>query len=164
MKTTITRVAELVALVLVLLLFVPTSVGGAASYVRVHGNSMYPTLRSGDTVVLVRDDHYEVGDIVAFRSEQLGGAVVIHRIISAEPDGTFVTQGDHNGFVDGFHPSNDDILGRRMARIPGGNAVITFLQGPTGAAILVAGLWLLLYFRPLSRAEQHRRRAMRGRA
>lgn len=163
MKTTMKRVVELVALVLVLLLFVPMSVGGAASYVRVRGSSMYPTLRSGDTVLLVRDDHYEVGDIVAYRSEQLGGAVVIHRIIHSEPDGTYVTQGDHNNFVDAFHPSNTDILGKRMARIPGGNAVVTTLQGPTGAAILVAGLWLLLFFRPQSRAASRRRRAMRGR-
>jgi len=163
MKTLVKRVVELVALVLVVLLFVPMSVGGAASYVRVRGSSMYPTLRSGDTVLLVRDDHYEVGDIVAYKSEQLGGAVVIHRIISVEPDGTYVTQGDHNNFVDAYHPSGHDILGKRMARIPGGNAVITTLQGPTGAAILVGGLWLLLFFRPRSRTALRRRRAMRGR-
>jgi signal peptidase I len=145
------------------LLLVPTQLGGAASYVRVQGNSMYPTLRTGDTVLLIRDDRYVVGDIVAFRSKQLGGAVVIHRIVDVAPDGRFVTQGDNNDFVDGDRLSDADVLGKRTLRLPGGEQVVATLSGPLRVAILAGGLWLLLFFRPGGAPSVHRRRAMRRR-
>ena len=80
MKSTLRRAIQIIAVVVVLLAFVPSGAGGAADYVTVTGSSMSPTLETGDTVMLTRQDHYAVGDIIAYRSQGLGGVVVIEQL------------------------------------------------------------------------------------
>jgi len=163
MKKTLLRVTEIALVLVVILVFAPTTVGGAASYVRIHGSSMYPTFQSGDTVLLTRDDHYAVGDIIAYHSQQLGGTVVIHRIIEVTPEGRYVTQGDNNDFIDGYQPERADVIGKQTLRLPGASKVAQLLSGPTGIIVLAVGVSLLLFFRPRPKAALHRHRAMRGR-
>lgn len=163
MRTTLQRVIEITIVLIVLLVLIPESAGGAATYVRIQGNSMLPTFRAGDTVLLTRDDHYEKGEIIAYRSRQLGGAVVIHRIIEVTSDASYVTQGDNNDFIDDYQPSKADVLGKYVVHIPGAERVARFLRSPFGLAVVVFVIWLLLYWRP-RRQALHRRHAMRGRA
>jgi len=163
MKKTLFRVTEIALILIVILVFAPTTVGGAASYVRIHGNSMYPRFHSGDTVLLSRDDHYVVGDIIAYHSRQLDGEVVIHRVIEVTVDGHYVTKGDHNDFVDEYQPVAADILGKHVLRLPGASKLAQMLAGPTGIMVLVVGVSLLMFFRPRPKAALHRHRAMRGR-
>ena len=162
-KSTVYRVVQIVVALAALLFLVPTSVGGAASYVQVTGNSMYPTLRQGDVVLLTRDDRYQVGDIIAYKSELLGGEVVIHRITAVRPNGRYATQGDHNDFIDQYEPSVQDILGKQAVRLPGAATVTQRLTGVTGMVVLIFGVGAIMMIRPRSPHGRHRRRAMRGR-
>ncbi|HAP75405.1 MAG TPA: signal peptidase I [Acidimicrobiaceae bacterium] len=163
MKTILARLVQFAAALAALLLLVPTSVGGAASYVRVTGNSMYPTLRHGDLVLLSRDDHYTVGDVVAYRSALLDGVVVIHRIIRVNTDGTLVTQGDNNDFVDDFEPAPADVIGVQVLRVPGGAAVSQRLTGPVGIAVVLLGTLMIMTVGARPRHARHRHHSMRGR-
>ncbi|MCB0981541.1 MAG: signal peptidase I [Ilumatobacteraceae bacterium] len=163
LRTTLYRVVQIAAALAALLFLVPTSVGGAASYVQVTGNSMYPTLRQGDVVLLTRDDRYQVGDIIAYKSELLGGEVVIHRITAVRPNGRYATQGDHNDFIDQYEPSVQDILGKQAVRLPGAATVTQRLTGVTGMVVLIFGVGAIMMIRPRSPHGRHRRRAMRGR-
>lgn len=162
-RTTVYRVVQIAVALAALLFLVPTSVGGAASYVQVTGNSMYPTLRQGDVVLLTRDDRYAVGDIIAYKSELLGGEVVIHRIIAIRPGGHYATQGDNNNFIDQYEPVVTDILGKQSVRLPGAANVTQRLTGVTGMVVLILGVGAIMMIRPRSPHARHRRRAMRGR-
>ena len=47
----------------------------------------------------------------------------MHRIVSGDADG-FVTQGDNNDWLDADEPSQDEILGRLLFRIPRGGIAL----------------------------------------
>jgi signal peptidase I len=112
----------------------PAVLGGPASYVIVNGSSMEPTLRHGDLAVLHRRDGYAPGDIVAFRAE---GGVAIHRVQSVLDDGNYVTKGDNKDATDPWLPSNKNVLGEMVLRVPyagtiyqrGGFAILGMLIG-----------------------------------
>ena len=115
----------------------PTALGGAANYVITQGSSMEPGVQRGDLVVLRAQDHYRVGDVVAYRSRDLK-RTVLHRI--AARDGTrFVLKGDNNTWIDPEKPRRSDLLGKRWLVIPRVGDLLTPLQVPRNAA-LVAGL------------------------
>ena len=67
------------------------------NFTRVSGNSMLPTLQSGETAVVYKAYPFKklrVGDIVIINSEK--GYNVIHRIVRRYRGGLWVTQGDNN--------------------------------------------------------------------
>lgn len=163
MNATIRRVVQVALVFFILFAFAPTSAGGAASYLTVSGNSMLPTFHSGDTVMLARRSHYEVGEIIAYRSKELGGTVVIHRIIDLAPDDRYVTKGDNNGFIDGYHPSSADILGEQVLRLPNTTSWSKPFTNPIVVAL--AGLLVasLLYTGRKPGGARHHQRAARGR-
>lgn len=90
----------------------PTSIGGDYSYVVVHGNSMEPHLYGGDIVLLRREPHYGLGEVVAYRDPVLGP--VLHRIRSRDGD-RFVLRGDNREREDAYAPLPSDVLGREVA-------------------------------------------------
>jgi len=49
----------------------------------------------GDMPIVVGSDNYNIGDVVVY-SKPNQGVPIIHRIIKINPDGSFVTKGDHN--------------------------------------------------------------------
>ena len=66
-------------------------------FTRISGNSMLPTLTSGDVAVVYKAYPYRklrVGDVVIVESER--GFSVIHRIVRRYRGGMWVTQGDNN--------------------------------------------------------------------
>ena len=98
----------------------PTTLGGHETYVVVQGTSMEPTYHDGDLVIVREDEHYAIGDIIAFRA---GGQFddptrVIHRIVGDAGDGAFVTQGDNRDSTDPWQPKPDHILGRAIFHVP----------------------------------------------
>ncbi len=157
MRTTLRRAIMIIAAALALLAFVPSSAGGAANYVTVTGNSMSPTLVAGDTVMLNRHDGYSVGEVIAYRSQGLGGTVVIHRIIEVADDGRYVTKGDNNDFVDQYHPDDADVLGVQVASVSSDNPVRRFFSEPLGIAIALAAASLLFFLGGSSGTRHHHR-------
>ncbi len=63
--------------------------------------SMMPTLRIGDVVIAVdySDDDIAPGTIVVYEDPRKQD-LVTHRVVSVNPDGTYVTKGDMNGAPD----------------------------------------------------------------
>jgi len=136
-----------IALVAWFLLLRPSFLGGPASYVMVSGESMEPTLDSGD-LVLTRSHHaYAVGDLVAFRvpeGEPGEGAIVIHRIVRGSAADGFATQGDNNGWMDPWVVGADDIVGERWLTVAGAGRSLAVLRAPAAMAAVVAGVAVFL--------------------
>lgn len=116
-------------------------IGGATRIVVSSGASMEPGISSGDLILVHRQADYEVGDVVAYRSADLG--TVLHRIVDSrvEADGThFVMKGDNNTFVDADEPTESAVLGRSIAVVPGGGRILSLL--PILAAAGFAAYWV----------------------
>ena len=65
------------------LVFAPPGLGGGTSYSVIRGTSMRPLVRNGDLALVRSSAHYEVGDVVLYRSPALGSAV-LHRIAARD--------------------------------------------------------------------------------
>jgi len=118
-----------------------TGIGGSpVRMVVVAGESMLPTLSSGDAVVTLRRSSYDVGDVVAYRvpaGQPGAGTVVIHRIVRATPAGLLL-QGDNNGGLDPWTPGQAQIVGERALTIPQLGPVVGFFRTALGAALIAA--------------------------
>ena len=93
------------------------------SLTAIASDSMYPSLKKGDAVLLEKvdkknKDKLKKGDIVAFEEED---TIVTHRILSIEEeDGEekIITKGDNNYTKDVTKKTKDDIIGIVRFRIP----------------------------------------------
>lgn len=110
------------------------------SNLAVLSGSMEPAISTGDLVVIHRQEHYKMGDIITYDD---GGAFTTHRIVE-ETSGGFVTRGDANHVSDDRPVMPEQIRGRVVFTVPGlGNALL-FLRTPVGLGlILVLGLLLI---------------------
>ncbi|MGE0599723.1 MAG: signal peptidase I [Dehalococcoidia bacterium] len=116
-----------VAVLVAWILFAPPQLGGQTSYVIVNGNSMEPGMHRGDLAIVRKTSDYEVGDVVTYRHPEIGP--VIHRII--ERDGArYVFQGDHNDFIDSYHPTQQELIGKLWIHIPGVGSWLTRFHNP----------------------------------
>jgi signal peptidase len=85
-------------------------------------NSMYPTLKKGDLLIVTKADPYELkeGDIIVFQASWASKPVV-HRIIRIEwaaGSPIFYTKGDANSHIDLGYRTVDDIIGIVKYRVP----------------------------------------------
>ena len=106
------------------------------------GNSMEPGIAAGDLVVVRDRERYVEGDVVAYKSDDIG--TVLHRIVDVEltPNGPrFVLQGDNNDFLDGDRPDADAIIGESVLHLPGGAKALGLL--PLVMAGSMAAWWVL---------------------
>jgi signal peptidase len=143
---TLRRITPIVVLAAVSVLAAFQLVGGPARYVIVSGNSMEPTLGSGDLALLVRHDSYRRGDVVAYHVPQGdpgAGAVVIHRVIGGSDRAGYVTEGDNRNGRDDWRPKPDDVIGKMVFQVPRGGLVPATLGGPMGLGL---GAGLLAFF------------------
>ena len=115
----------------------PGFLGGPAGYIIVSGRSMEPTLYERDLALVLRQDEYRPGDIIAYRVE---GGIVIHRIIGGDPEQGFITRGDNREGPDLWRPKPADIIGRLWVHIPGAGRWLERLREPPTFAALAAGL------------------------
>ncbi|HET7483568.1 MAG TPA: signal peptidase I, partial [Actinomycetota bacterium] len=120
----------------------PHQLGGSVSYVLTQGNSMEPNIHTGDLVMVREQSTYHGGDVVAYVNQDLGGAVVLHRIVGME-DGRYVFKGDNNDFIDPYHPSPSELVGKLWVRIPAGAGVLQGIRDPKNAAVIVGVLMLM---------------------
>lgn len=116
----------------------PQRLGGRADWVMVSGTSMLPRFHTGDLVLVERQSSYHVGEVVAYRvpKGQVGaGYVVIHRIIGGNGRTGWRMKGDNRTAPDLWYPTDSDVLGAKLLRIPHAWFVLRLLHMP-----LVLGL------------------------
>jgi signal peptidase I len=99
----------------------PQRLGGRADWVMVSGTSMLPRFHTGDLVLAEHQSSYHVGEVVAYRvpKGQVGaGYVVIHRIVGGNGQTGWKLQGDNRTAPDLWHPTDHDVIGSKLLRIP----------------------------------------------
>ena len=106
-------------------------------------DSMYPTIKTGDVIMVVPKDEYKVGDIVAFED---GSMIVTHRIIDENEDGTFVTKGDYIGNSSDDMPLQEKyIIGKVVNVFAGLGPFVSIMQSPLVIMLSIMIIALLLY-------------------
>src|SRR5579862_3969260 len=136
----------------------PSQIGGRSSYVITYGTSMQPAYHAGDLAVVRTAASYHVGEIVAYRNLALDGKVVLHRIIAID-HGRYTFKGDNNHFVDSFHPTQSELVGRLWFHVPKLGKYLLFFHGPR--LFLLAGIAGLIALAGI--AFSGRKRLRRGR-
>ena len=123
----------------------PAALGGSTSFVVVSGNSMEPTYESGD-LVIARSGQPQVGDVIVYAPDSLGGAQVVHRVISGDAQTGWQVQGDNNDFVDPFFPSGSEVRGVVQVHVPHAGVVTRWLLNPlVWAALVLAGTVIAIW-------------------
>ena len=115
--------------------FAPANIGGQASYVMVNGISMEPNYHTGDLVMVRKAQIYQIGDVVTYRDAEMG-AYVIHRIIGIE-QGQFIIKGDNNSWIDAYHPTHDEILGKQWIHAPKLGRTMQWFRRPFNLLVTV---------------------------
>jgi signal peptidase I len=129
------------SLVAIWVAFAPTRLGGKVTYVIVNGISMEPGYHLGDLTIMRKAATYQVGDVVTYRDAEMN-AYVIHRIIKVDQD-RYVLQGDNNSWIDAYHPTNQEIIGKLWIHIPKLGRMFKWLRSPlnmTLALTLLGGM------------------------
>ena len=136
---------------------VPTFLGYAPMIVLT--DSMYPTIQSGDLVIVKSLDAADVreGDIISFFDPDGNGtSVVTHRVVTVHQDAelSFTTKGDGNNTEDISPVPAANLVGRYQTRIKGAGNVAMFLQTTPGLIVCVAlPLILLVLYEMLRRRK-----------
>ena len=123
-------------------LFAPVQLGGFDTYVLTDGTSMLPTLHGGGLVIARESSSYKVGQIAAYHSAVLGGAVILHRIVSIH-DGHYTFEGDNNQQPDMYPPTQNAIVGKKWIYWGSGGTLIENLKTPWigGPLLGLLGMW-----------------------
>jgi signal peptidase I len=131
---------------LVMVATVPLLLGWQATVVQ--SGSMMPRIHPGDVVVtmpLPADKPVPLGRVVSFRvpaAANVDGkpSTRLHRIVSVDADGTFVTQGDANRDADSDPLLRSEIIGQARLLVPAvGLPALWFAKGD----LLAVSLWML---------------------
>lgn len=86
--------------------------------------SMEPTIKKNDIIIVKRSDQYNIGDIITYIRED--GLSITHRIISSNPDG-YILKGDANSEQDPGIITYDQIVGKVIILIPHNGDWILFI-------------------------------------
>ena len=106
-------------------------------------DSMYPTIKTGDVLMVVPKDEYQIGDIVAFED---GSMIVTHRIIDQNEDGSFVTKGDYVGnSADDMPLKEQYIIGKVVNVFEGVGPFVSVMQSPLVIMLSIMIIAILLY-------------------
>lgn len=131
---TLTRVFEVLLLLIVVLLVAGQALGQPILLGFVETGSMQPTLDAGDGFVAVPSavaGSPESGDIIVFRAEELhGGGLVTHRVVGVSEQG-YITRGDANDATDqqtGEPPVKDAQVVAHALQVDGEAIAIPQLQ------------------------------------
>jgi signal peptidase len=151
----------LVSLVLLVLVVLLTT-GYQALIVRT--GSMAPTIDAGDLIVVreILPSEAGMGDIITFRDPSRADAVVTHRVINVQRDGSifrFVTKGDANGGEERWSIRAEETVGSYRASIPKAGHFIGWIGLPGArAGLLVAAAVILLFVGVRGLWERHKAR------
>jgi signal peptidase len=126
------------------------------------GESMEPTIQKHAFVLIeqVDFDDVEVGEVIAFRSAQMSGAPVLHRVIDITSDG-LITKGDAANIADEYLVTRYDFLGRELWYTNLTAKVYQMCQTPLGffslvifpclAAVSLRAVYRLYFMKPSRR-------------
>ncbi len=119
----------------------PQGLGGRADWVLVSGTSMLPRFHTGDLVLVEHQPSYHVGEVVAYhvpKGQPGAGFVVIHRIIGGNGATGWRTQGDNRTAPDLWRPTNHDVMGAKLVRVPDAWILLRFLHTPLFLGLVTA--------------------------
>lgn len=136
----------------------PPQLGGQTSYAITFGVSMEPHFHRGDLVILRARPSYRVGEVVAYRSEDLHKNV-LHRIVAVH-NGHYTFKGDNNNFLDPERPTEAAFVGSEWLHVPRAGAWLAALHRPRNAAI-ASGIAVLLLILSGGGTAVHRSRRRR---
>ena len=108
----------------------------------VMSGSMEPALEVNDIIVVQKADYYKVDDIITFATSDT--STVTHRIVD-QIDKEYITKGDSNNAIDEATVMYENIIGKKIFRIPFIGAIILAVQSvpciyTAGAVILIMGV------------------------
>lgn len=122
---------------------------------------MEPDFSLGDLVVARKGAMYEEDHRVVYQHPQVG--YVFHRIVDQDKD-EFTLKGDNNDWLDSFHPTESDIVGKYWFVIPGGGTAVRKLREPVYFAsftlisiVIIASLFLFEKKETVLKKIQNRR-------
>ena len=98
----------------------------------VRSNSMYPTLKKGDVILIKKYNNYKQGDIVTYAEDS--NYLITHRIIEKN-NNSFKTKGDNNNSEDDKTIQLENIKGK----------VIIILNRKSQVAIILLVFFLLFF-------------------
>lgn len=137
-------------------LFALELVGGLPYRVYVvHTGSMSPAIPSR-SAVLVRTDHYRVGQVITFREN---GLTVTHRLVGFDRSGAAITKGDADRSPDPWRVPRAHIIGGVVAAPHLVGFALVYLRQPLGAASLALALLAVWQTAGLARALQQAERS-----
>ena len=163
----IIRYLVLVALVSILvgiaLSTVPIVARTSAPLLVVVGDSMEPTFKAFDLLIVAGEDvnSLKVGDVIAFRIEHFHDEIIVHRIVQVNQEEelmSFVTQGDNNPNLDDFPAVEGFIDGKIIFAIP----VIGILLSPPANYVLTIVLVIFVFIFLSSRDNSTKREEENG--
>lgn len=100
-----------------------------------YGNSMNPTIETGDAVVIIPTDVDKIkkGDIITFRHEEV---LITHRVYGFE-DGKIRTKGDSLGDQDPYLTHRSEVIGKLYMVIPYAGTILRHANTPAGFVLLI---------------------------
>jgi hypothetical protein len=104
---------------------------------------MEPNFHFGDLVIVSPSSHYNVGDVVVYQNQALGGKNVFHRIIELNLD-HYILKGDNNAWIDSYQPTGEEVIGKLWLHIPRAGRLMEKVRTPLGMALSAGGLGLFL--------------------
>ncbi len=107
----------------------------------VMSGSMEPTIHVGEMILTMKQDTYEIGDVIMVWDPDFE-LYILHRIIDVA-DGEFITKGDHNAFADVRLRDPDLIVGKCIYHSMFLGRISSFISNPVIALVLI-GLVLFI--------------------
>lgn len=117
----------------------------------VSSQSMYPTLKKGDLILVKRQNNYKNGDIITFSNPKgvKKSDTVTHRIVGMTKEKGHViykTKGDANNGPDGWKVGENNIVGITIYYLPYLGYIISASKTPYGFILLILlPAFILLY-------------------
>jgi signal peptidase I len=147
------------------------SVRGEMPFMPVFGNSMEPTLQSGNLILVeeMAPAEVKVGDVIVYRvplaiQDYYGyPPIVAHRVVRVLTDHgyAFRTKGDNSG-EDPFTIRSEDLRGTVSKQIPYAGIPLLFLQSQQGLIFILVALGLFALYIFADEIGRGRRAATRG--
>lgn len=106
----------------------------------VESESMLPTIKKGDAVIVNKEEVYSKGDIITFYPVLGADKTYTHRIEEVNnSDGVelFTTKGDNNPAIDPFKVKKELIEGKVSQIIPTIGELILFMRSVTGIILFI---------------------------